>query len=59
MLRETAIGLTVEIAKAVTGGFTQSATIYFILTTRIIRKCWILGQLNIFSAIDICQNQKK
>ena len=57
--RKTAIGLTVEIAKAATGGFTQSVLIYFIPTTTIMRKNWILGHLNIFSVRDTCQNQKK
>ena len=57
--RQTAIGLTVEIAKAATGGFTQSVLIYFIPTTTIMRKNWILGHLNIFSVRDTCQNQKK
>ena len=33
ILRQTAIGLTVEIAKAATGGFTHSVPIYFIPTT--------------------------
>ena len=56
--RKTAIGLTVEIAKAATGGFIQSVLIYFIPTT-IMRKNWILGHLNIFSVRDTCQNQKK
>ena len=36
--RQTAIGLTVEIAKAATGGFTQSMLIYFIPTTTVIHK---------------------
>ena len=52
--RQTAIGLTVEIAKAATGGFTQSVLIYFIPTTTIMRKNWILGHLNIFSVRDTC-----
>ena len=57
--RQTAIGLTVEIAKAATGGVTQSVLIYFIPTMTIMRENWILGHLNIFSVRDTCQNQKK
>ena len=52
--RQTVIGLTVGSGKVATGGSTQFALIYIIPTTMIVKKSWILGQPNIFSARGIC-----